>query len=168
MSGHDEDEQAHPRDLASRAQALIEEIDLEADERYAEQLNAGEIDVDGDLAGGEPGLYFSSLGEFVAWLRDFYRRPLDGPGATWCPQWWKHPEAVVRFEGLWRSWEKLRQDPATGISVWLKDHLDHHMAVLLDPNGPLHGCKPDRHSPRPLERLPGGEPPASPLTGQSP
>ncbi|WP_216666160.1 DUF4913 domain-containing protein [Actinomyces faecalis] len=27
-----------------------------------------------------------------------------------------------------RSWEHPRQDPATGMSVWLRDHADHHMA----------------------------------------
>lgn len=32
----------------------------------------------------------------------------------------------------------LRQDPTTGISVWFRDHADHHMAVLLDPDsGPF-------------------------------
>lgn len=35
------------------------------------------------------------------------------------------------MEALWRAWEHLRLDGATGISVWWKDHADHHMSVLL-------------------------------------
>ena len=28
-------------------------------------------------------------------------------------------------------------DAATGMSVWWRDHADHHMAVLMDPDGPF-------------------------------
>lgn len=28
-------------------------------------------------------------------------------------------------------------DPSTGMSVWWRDHADHHMAVLMDPEGPF-------------------------------
>ena len=28
-------------------------------------------------------------------------------------------------------------DPATGMSVWFRDHADPHMAVLMDPDGPF-------------------------------
>jgi hypothetical protein len=55
--------------------------------------------------------------------------------ARWCLEWYFHPEAVSRVEALWRAWEHLRLDGATGISVWFKDHADHHMSVLLDPRG---------------------------------
>jgi hypothetical protein len=68
-----------------------------------------------------------------------YRRSLSGPGATWCP----NGGATLKptpLEALWRSWEHLRLDPATGVSVWLRDHLDHHMGVLLDADGPFKGC----------------------------
>ncbi|WP_306914878.1 MULTISPECIES: DUF4913 domain-containing protein [unclassified Arthrobacter] len=53
--------------------------------------------------------------------------------------WYFHPEAVSRVEALWRAWEHLRLDGATGISVWFKDHADHHMSVLLDLGPCLHG-----------------------------
>ncbi|MEJ7784942.1 MAG: DUF4913 domain-containing protein [Solirubrobacteraceae bacterium] len=36
---------------------------------------------------------------------------------------------MSRLEALWRSWEYLRLDGNLGISVWMRDHLDHHMAV---------------------------------------
>ena len=85
-----------------------------------------------------------------------YRRPLGGQAVTWCPEWWRHAEAIARLDALWRAWEHLRLDPATGMSVWFRDHADHHMAVLLSADGPFKGCKPDKGH---AERLP-----AFPLT----
>lgn len=47
------------------------------------------------------------------------------------------------------------------MSVWFRDHADHHMAILLSADGPFKGCKPkDGHSnrldPFPLEPPPPG------------
>lgn len=62
----------------------------------------------------EPRLYFCCLPEFVdTFLLDTYRRAVGSAARTWCPQWWRHAEAIVRLEALWRSWEHLRLDPAT-------------------------------------------------------
>ena len=55
------------------------------------------------------------------------------------------PEAVSRVAALWRSREHLRLDPATGMSVWWRDHADHHMAVLLNPQGPFYNCDMKEH-----------------------
>jgi hypothetical protein len=44
------------------------------------------------------------------------------------------------------------------MSVWLRDHADHHMAVLLSADGPFKGCKPDNHGER-LAPLPTSAPP---------
>jgi hypothetical protein len=51
-----------------------------------------------------------------------------------------------------------RIEPHTGMSVWLRDHADHHMAVLLSADGPFKGCKPDNHGER-LAPLPTSAPP---------
>jgi Domain of unknown function (DUF4913) len=100
-----------------------------------------------------------TLGEWVQeWLFPVYRRSVRGHERTWCPQWWKHAEAVARLEALWRAWEHLRQDPATGLSVWFRDHADHHMTVLLDADGPFKGCD-GQHCEHPLEELPHDPPP---------
>ena len=85
------------------------------------------------------------------WLFPVYRRSILGHDRVWCPQWWRHAEAVARLESLWRAWEHLRQDAATGLSVWFRDHADHHMTILLDADGPFKGCD-GHHSDRPLER----------------
>ena len=93
---------------------------------------------------------YGSVEEFVAsYLLPLYRRAVSGQGTTWCAQWWRHPEAWVRLDALWRAWEYLRLDPATGMSVWLRDHADPHMAVLLSADGPFRGCKPEEHSATP-------------------
>ena len=107
-----------------------------------------------------PALYYAHLEDFVGdYLVQVYRRSLSGPSTAWCPEWWRHPEAVIRLEALWRAWEHLRLDPATGMSVWLRDHADHHMGVLLSSDGPFKGCGVDGHGDHPLEPLPVATPP---------
>jgi hypothetical protein len=69
-----------------------------------------------------------------------YVRDVDGRAAKWCIEWYYHPEALSRVEALWRAWEHPRLDGATGISVWWKNHADHHMSVLMDPRGPFYKC----------------------------
>lgn len=105
----------------------------------------------------EPELVYGSTAEWVTkFLVPVYRRQLtaNGDKTTWCPQWWKHAEAIIRLEALWRAWEHLRLDGRTGMSVWLKDHLDHHLPVLTAASdGPFNGCKPDRHADNPLEEF---------------
>jgi hypothetical protein len=83
-----------------------------------------------------------------------YRRQ-SGP-RTWCSQWWRHPEALERLEALWRAWEALRLDTTTGMSVWWRDHADHHLPILLSPDGPFARCTHRGHQdlPDPLPTTP--------------
>lgn len=106
------------------------------------------------LAAPEP--YFANCYQwFQDWLVPTWTRPLNPSTATWCPQWWCHPEAVARIESLWRAWEQLRLDAGTGMSVWWRDHADHHLPTLLATDGPFKGCGPEkRHTTRPLPLLP--------------
>ena len=107
-----------------------------------------------------PRPYYSTLPEWVQeWLLPLYRRSISGHHRIWCPEWWRHDEAVARLDALWRAWEHLRLDPATGLSVWFRDHADHHMSILLDADGPLKGCD-GTHSQRPLDPLPHEPPPS--------
>src|SRR5688500_12003035 len=112
--------------------------------------------VDEDVPAEPPAeLYYPPLDRFVtAQLAPMYRRQVDGRNRTWCPDWWRHAEAIARREAVWRAWEHLRLDPTTGISVWFRDHADHHMNVLLDPDGPLKGCTPDKGHGERLRELP--------------
>lgn len=85
-------------------------------------------------------LYFASVDEFV---REFicptYTRQVGGgtPTRLWAGEWWRHREAVARLEALWRAWEHLRMEGSTGVSVWFRDHADHHMNILMNPEGPF-------------------------------
>ena len=93
-----------------------------------------------DVDEAAPRLYYGSVDEFVReYLRNVYRRRVGGQQVSrkWAARWWQYDEAVIRLEALWRSWEHLRNDPATGMSVWWRDHADHHMAVLFDEAGPF-------------------------------
>lgn len=109
-----------------------------------------------------PELHFATLPAFVVHLASWYRREVfDSFELAWCPEWWRHPEAVVRLDAVWRAFESLRTDPATGISVWLRDHVDVHLPQLMNPKGPFRGCTAkDGHSRWPLAALPTVDPPA--------
>ncbi|MGO1834331.1 MAG: DUF4913 domain-containing protein, partial [Actinomycetaceae bacterium] len=94
---------------------------------------------DSNSSGREPGpIHYGSVDEFVReYLRNVYSRRIDGRHRVWAGRWWEHPEAVIRLDALWRSWEHLRHDAATGMSVWWRDHADHHIAVPMDSDGPF-------------------------------
>jgi hypothetical protein len=110
-------------------------------------------------AGGVP--VFATLEEWVeTYLLNVYRRSVDGTAMTWCPEWWRHPEAYLRLDALWRAWEYLRQQPGTGMAVWMRDYADPHMQVLLSESGPFKGCEPTRHSSYELRPLPMLAPPS--------
>lgn len=104
--------------------------------------------------GAEPELVFGNLADFVELqLLVSWSRPINDKDTFWCPRWWCHAEAVQRLEALWRSWEALRQDPATGMSVWWRDHADHHLSVLTGASGPFRYCtKDDGHATKRLAR----------------
>ena len=68
--------------------------------------------------------YFSSLDEFVSeYLAPNYNRATSA-GASWCPQWWMHDGAIMRFTALWHSWEEMRINGGA--------------------SGPFKGCSPTR------------------------
>lgn len=93
--------------------------------------------------GDAPEPVFATVEEWMAgYFLLVFQRPVGGE-YRWCPRWHLHPEAVTRLTAMWRSWEALRLDPATGISDWLRDHLDYHLSVLLDRRGPFYQCDPD-------------------------
>lgn len=104
----------------------------------ADAAEAAESALTGSTEEADPVLYYGSTDEFVReYLRYVYQRKIDGRTACWSPRWWTSAEAVARLEALWRAWEHLRLDPATGPSVWWRDHADPHMRVLMDSTGPF-------------------------------
>ncbi len=115
---------------------------------HAAEPNPAAADPHGDQAWSPapPALLYPNVVAWVhGWLIHIYRRPVgDGRNLAWCPQWWRHPEAVYRLTALWRGFEQRRLEPGDSVSAWIRDHLDHHMRVLTDPNGPLKGCSDQR------------------------
>ncbi len=93
--------------------------------------NIDEEDQDEPVEGSATasGTRFASLPEFVEeFLLHVWRRELNS--GCWCERWWEHPEAVLRLEAMWDAFELLRMEPGTGVSVWIRDHLDYHMGML--------------------------------------
>ncbi|WP_217179587.1 DUF4913 domain-containing protein [Streptomyces sp. AC495_CC817] len=110
-----------------------------------------------EAASGEPEFYFADVEAFVSgYLSPVIRRRIDGSSATWCPQWWQHPEASARLTALWLAWEHLRKEPGPGMSTWWLYHVDPHLRVLMDVDaGPFAACSPeDGHTAQPFAPLP--------------
>jgi len=118
-----------------------------------------------DHSHGEPAaelVYDSAIEFFVELLAPSYVRDVnEGAELAWCPEWYKHPEALIRMESIWRAWEHLRLEPALGVSTWWLNHADPHMRVLMDKEGPFKKCAYDGHKPprtAALASLPHAEP----------
>lgn len=133
------------------------------EDEATDDLVAGRVDAvePPDDPGGDedvPQTFYGSVDEFVREKLILSYRRLVGPQAPfrWAADWWSYPEAVSRLDALWRAWEHLRLDGVTGASVWWRDHADHHMRMLLDPQGPFSNSKDQN---RPGDPLPYTAPP---------
>ena len=103
---------------------------------------------------------YSSVEDFVAEYLALVTEVRTGGPIVWCASWWAHPEAVLRLSALWRAWEALRLEPATGMSNWWTLHFDPHMRVLLDADrGPFASCARGQHQEGKPGPLPLTEPP---------
>jgi len=140
---------------AAAIDKLLDEATLAALSAAAEKAAVAALTAPADADAEEPAeLYYPDVLKFVTnFLIPIYRRRVTAQGNTWCAQWWKHAEAVTRLDAMWRAWEHLRMDGTTGGSVWLRDHCDYHMGVLLSSDGPFKGCTPEKHADR-LQPLP--------------
>ncbi|NHC16210.1 DUF4913 domain-containing protein [Motilibacter deserti] len=98
--------------------------------------------------GDEWETYYRDVEEFV---NEFFvlafARTLGG-NALWCDRWWDHPEAVLRLEGLWRTFETSRRQPENGGPIFLA-LVDHHLPILLSAAGPFSACGGSGHNPPP-------------------
>jgi hypothetical protein len=137
----DDEEEAGPQVLDEE---FVEEFAEAFAEQYAEETGAAQ-------------LVHRSLDAFVTeYLAVIIRRRLNRATQVWCPEWWRHPEAIARLAALWRAFEYLSTDPAMGMSTWWLGHADPHLRSLMDPEfGPFALCDPrEGHNPRELEGLP--------------
>ncbi|MBT0568614.1 DUF4913 domain-containing protein [Williamsia sp. CHRR-6] len=70
-----------------------------------------------------------------------------GGGTRWCSRWDLHPEAITRLWALRAQQLIAAAEGAAALSGYLRDHFDHHVAVLTGAGGPFHACTPEKHSP---------------------
>ena len=106
-----------------------------------------------DAEGPEP-VYNAVEDWVIDYFLPMFRRTLGGE-FRWCGRWWRHGEAVSRLTGLWHAWEVCRLQPGTGISGWYRDHLDHHLPILMGARGPFYQCTETAHrEPREASAIP--------------
>lgn len=105
-------------------------------------------------------LFYGNVNDFVTdRFVYFVSSPSATSGRVWCPEWYRHAEALSRLDSLWRAWEALRWDGGLGMSNWWLHHVDPHMRALLDPvTGPFVNCGDGHgtHEPLPVMQPPEG------------
>ena len=96
---------------------------------------------------------FDSFVEWVeVWLAPTITRKLvgRGRGLTWCGQWWRHREAVLRLQATWRAWEAAIAEGGVAVSAWWVQILDPNLRALLDgEHGPMYRCAGSAHTEAP-------------------
>ena len=97
--------------------------------------------------------------DLESWVHEFFVLTFGryAEQGRWCPRWWDHPEAVLRLDALWRTWEAASLDPVHGVADWIHHRLDHNLAELFSVDGPFALCAEGRHVPTPV--LPVSPPP---------
>ena len=99
-----------------------------------------------------PEYFFPHVGAFVhEWLLLMGNRKVNNRETFWCSQWWTHPEALERLTALWLTWEQARKEPET-LSAWWRDHVDHHLPLLMSSSGPFRYCENGQHCAERYER----------------
>lgn len=130
------------------------------DDRYEEQSDLDSADLaairqameelaDSEAQPSAPALEFTpQFPDLELWVNGFFVLTFARPASEvcWCERWWDHPEAVLRLDALWRTWEAAALDPVRGVADWLRDYLDHGLSVLLSPAGPFAGCREGAHA----------------------
>jgi hypothetical protein len=90
------------------------------------------------------------LRRLIEWVRanvaDIIERrtPQTSGAPYWCRQWWRHPEAIVRFQAAHRCWHEAVSSPGSAMVIYL-EHLDHQLAQLSAEHGPFSGCVGGAH-----------------------
>jgi hypothetical protein len=90
----------------------------------------------------------------VSWVRENVAAVVERhiPGSrspNWCPLWWRHPEAIARFEAARRAWLEACDGSGSALSVYWQ-HLDHHLGVLMGEGGTFHHCREGKHTATPI------------------
>lgn len=98
---------------------------------------------------------FASVDAFVqAYVLPNWRHSRSDRQNHWCYQWWKHAEAITRFEALWEAFEVARREPPPAMSLFWVQQVDHHLSLLTAADGTFAQCgqhdQVEHHVPAPL------------------
>ena len=66
-------------------------------------------------------------------------------GVRWCATWWKHPEAIARFQALHQAWEYFVTQTGPAMGTYFREFFDPCLRELFDAAGPFSQCSPDSH-----------------------
>lgn len=69
------------------------------------------------------------------WALPHYRRRFNAGGHKWDPAWWQYEEAQTVIEALWRTFEQMRWEGATGLASFMRDYFYPLMGQLTGPDG---------------------------------
>ena len=102
---------------------------------------------DEDEVGGEEPTEEELIQQFVMWV-ELMIHDTESVSDTkneryWCPQWWAHPEAVNRLNGLHAAYGQAVVDDT--LSAWWIQHWDSHARILFAQHGPFENCQ-TRHT----------------------
>lgn len=90
---------------------------------------------------------YANVGEFVEFqVAQVITRTINKE-FCWCSEWWKHAEALQRFEHLWHSWEEARVSEEISMLDWWRE-FDYHFQMLTAANGTFRFCERGRHDTR--------------------
>ncbi|GAA4147552.1 DUF4913 domain-containing protein [Actinomadura keratinilytica] len=104
----------------------------------------------------EGAAFTRALEKLATWVDDYFipafvaGRPIK-PNSPWCPEWWRHPEALTRLEALHRAFEELVTSPKatpSGHARWITDYVDPTLEQLRSPTGPFIRCTTDPDYPK--------------------
>lgn len=80
--------------------------------------------------------YFANAEEWVnEWMIPHFRR--DVRSRKWAPHWFRYPEAVTVFEGLWDLWESARAESPGAVAEYMRVQFYPLMDIITGPDGPF-------------------------------
>lgn len=105
----------------------------------------------------EPALAFAHVADWIdGWLAPALELKAahgSSGGANWCPQWFDHPQVVLRLTAAWREWETARV--TEGMSRWWWQDWDAHLAAITAEHGPFSRCRNEhQRTLAPVDELP--------------
>lgn len=119
---------------------VVEQLRLDVDEDRA-LIDRLRLDVAAAAAGGSKPADTVVYETWQAWVDDWLvvRISRHPHRYRWCHQYADHAEVAMRLEALWRAWEAQWPQPLQRLS-WLRDGLDHQLAIIMSEDGPLREC----------------------------